>query len=284
MGCLKLQYYTEQEPFFLKVSKPDKESGTKGVQGFLSVDPLASRAPGWSPYRAFFCNPIRFNDPLGLFEGDYYDQKGKYLGTDNIDDKKVYVVTNKDEAKSIKKTNKAGGSINLSDVTSAIELPSKTIRSEMVKVAEEDKKEPFREYGGIFGTDAEGNDKVIWANPGAKADPSKVTEATIDVFDAANSAEKGTLSTYSGTFHSHPSGSVTIGPPSEPGMTTIGGTSTTYSFLQAPSDQDIKNAASRTYMTGNSYVLGTGNNTVSIYNGSGVQATFPLDKFGTVGK
>jgi hypothetical protein len=154
----------------------------------------------------------------------------------------------------------------------------------MVNVVGEDKNESFREYGGIFGTDASGNDNVIWANPGDKADPSIVTEATIDVFDAANPDEKGTLSTYSGTFHSHPSGSVSIGPPSEPGMTTIGGTTTTYSFIQTPSDRDIQNAAGRTYMTGNSYVLGTGNNTVYIYNGSGVQATFPLDKFGTVGK
>jgi len=35
----------------------------------------------------------------------------------------------------------------------------------------------------------------------------------------------------------------------------------------------------RGLVTGNSYVLGTGNNTVYIYNGKGTQATFPLSKF-----
>lgn len=35
---------------------------------WLSLDPMASSAAGWSPYRAFFDNPIIFSDPLGLFE------------------------------------------------------------------------------------------------------------------------------------------------------------------------------------------------------------------------
>ncbi len=35
---------------------------------WLSLDPMAGSAPGWSPYRAFFDNPILFNDPSGLFE------------------------------------------------------------------------------------------------------------------------------------------------------------------------------------------------------------------------
>ncbi|SIT14307.1 RHS repeat-associated core domain-containing protein [Belliella pelovolcani] len=32
------------------------------------VDPLASQAPGWTPYRFGFNNPIRYIDPNGLFE------------------------------------------------------------------------------------------------------------------------------------------------------------------------------------------------------------------------
>jgi RHS repeat-associated protein len=251
---------------------------------WLSVDPMSDERRWVSPYSYCQNNPIGRIDPTGALDGDFYDQKGKYLGTDGIDDGKVYVVTNKDEAKAIKKTDKSGGTTNSSDVSSAVTLPSKSVRLEMLKVVDEDKKDPFREYGGIFGTDASGNEKVIWANPGDKADPSKDSEATMDVFDAANPDEKGTLITYSGTFHSHPSGSVSIGPPSEIGMETYGGTTKTYFFIQEPSDRDIQNAACRTYMTGNNYVIGTGNNTVYIYNGSGVQATFPLDKFGTVGK
>ncbi|MCC5922082.1 MAG: RHS repeat-associated core domain-containing protein [Cyclobacteriaceae bacterium] len=38
------------------------------ISKFLSVDPLADQAPGWTPYRFGFNNPIRFLDPNGLFE------------------------------------------------------------------------------------------------------------------------------------------------------------------------------------------------------------------------
>jgi RHS repeat-associated protein len=143
----------------------------------------------------------------------------------------------------------------------------------------------FREYGGIFGTDATGQEKVIWAKPGETADPSKVSAATIDMFDAADPSEKGTLKTYAGTFHSHPSGTVTVGNnPSPNSGSTIGGSSTVYSFDQPPSTADIKKAIARTFVTGNNYVLGMGSKTVYIYNGSGVIATFPLNLFGSVGK
>ena len=57
-----------------------------------SVDPKAADAPAWSPYRAFFCNPIRYSDPDGRWEwdatGNLVAQKGdqsyslaKFLGT-----------------------------------------------------------------------------------------------------------------------------------------------------------------------------------------------------------
>lgn len=35
---------------------------------FTTVDPLADKEPGWSPYRAFYCNPINFTDPTGMLE------------------------------------------------------------------------------------------------------------------------------------------------------------------------------------------------------------------------
>jgi RHS repeat-associated protein len=39
------------------------------VSVWLSVDPLAEDAPGWTPYRYCFQNPIRLIDPDGRFEG-----------------------------------------------------------------------------------------------------------------------------------------------------------------------------------------------------------------------
>jgi RHS repeat-associated protein len=256
-----------------------------GLGIWLSVDPLASKYPSLSPYAYCANNPIKYIDPDGRSFGDFYDQKGKYLGTDGINDGNVYIVTNKTDAKAISKANKSGGTTNLSNVSSAVALPSKSIRSEMSKVVGKDSEDSFREYGGVFGTDVSGNEKLVWANPGARVDPSKSKEATIDVFDAANPSEKGTLSSYAGTFHSHPSGTVTVGQSSgTSGMTTIGGTSTTYSFNQFPSPEDINSAGRRSFVTGNNYVFGTGNKTVYIYNGNGIQATFPIDKFGTVGR
>ena len=40
----------------------------KGVQEFSRVDPLADAAPGWTPYRYGFNNPVNYIDPDGLFE------------------------------------------------------------------------------------------------------------------------------------------------------------------------------------------------------------------------
>jgi RHS repeat-associated protein len=56
------------------------------------IDRKAADAPGWSSYRAFFCNPIRYTDPDGQWEwdanGNLVAQKGdnsysmaKFLGT-----------------------------------------------------------------------------------------------------------------------------------------------------------------------------------------------------------
>lgn len=68
---------------------------SKGLFRWLSVDPLASEEPGWSPYRAFFCNPLRYTDPTGLLETEVtQNEDGTYtvVGAENDGDNNIYVV------------------------------------------------------------------------------------------------------------------------------------------------------------------------------------------------
>jgi hypothetical protein len=76
---------------------------SKGLFRWLSADPLASEAPGWSPYRVFFCNPIRYTDPTGLLESTdvTLNPNGTYtvVNAKNDGDNNVYVVNNETEQK-----------------------------------------------------------------------------------------------------------------------------------------------------------------------------------------
>lgn len=51
----------------LKVAYRNPLLDKKGVQRFLSVDPLASNMPSWSPYNYTMNNPIKLIDPDGRF-------------------------------------------------------------------------------------------------------------------------------------------------------------------------------------------------------------------------
>ena len=57
------------------------------VGRFLSVDPMADKAPNWTPYRYCFDNPVNLVDPTGLWETDYVDENNKLLAhtEDGID-------------------------------------------------------------------------------------------------------------------------------------------------------------------------------------------------------
>lgn len=58
------------------------------VARWWSVDPLASNAPNWSPYRAFYCNPLKFVDPTGMFEDNYgLDKDGNITFLSKTEDK-----------------------------------------------------------------------------------------------------------------------------------------------------------------------------------------------------
>ena len=62
---------------------------------FHTADPEAEANSSFSPYHFSGNNPMRFIDINGMNFGDYYNINGEYLGTDNIDDKKVYIADRK---------------------------------------------------------------------------------------------------------------------------------------------------------------------------------------------
>jgi len=62
---------------------------------WLSVDPLANKYFGWSPYNYTLNNPLVFVDPDGMDVGDYYDENGNKVGNDGIDDGKAYIANKK---------------------------------------------------------------------------------------------------------------------------------------------------------------------------------------------
>ena len=59
---------------------------------WLSVDPMSDKYPSLSPYVYCANNPIKLVDPNGEEFGDYFNQYGKYLGTDNVDNGKVLII------------------------------------------------------------------------------------------------------------------------------------------------------------------------------------------------
>lgn len=124
---------------------------------------------------------------------------------------------------------------------------------------------------------AEGTQRVVEAAPGPKTEPGVGNMATITPGQAANPNENGILAVEQGSYHVHPKGRRVETTSNGMG----GGTRTERDFVQTPTDPQDYNEA-RNY-TSHSYVLGARSGTVTIYNGNGNVATFPLKKFISIG-
>ena len=99
-----------------------------------------------SPYCAFDNNPIFFTDPSGAAtEGDYYGKDGKWIGKDEHDDDKVYVVDNASDVKY-----KENGLIDKLGTTNKEEL--KITHTQFKMLAGLASKEDYSNKDAIFAT------------------------------------------------------------------------------------------------------------------------------------
>ncbi len=262
------------------------------IMRFTTPDPLAEKYYSISPYAYCGNNPIMRIDQDG--RADFW-LNGEVIGNDGVNDQKIYVIKTTKKSFESNTDKVAGAGLSNEDQKATVDFiktnsgkteafqnngiaytnsigieSSANNRQAMVNEVSQDNGRGGtsdannREYGGTIS-----NGVVRVETSGDVANPSIQSEASISLTYIAGISR----------FHSHPSGTVVEGSTSvnTTGATSsVGGTTTTYSFNQFPSSRDIQNAGSSV-----NYVFGRSDGKVYIYTSSGVQAVIPMKLFVT---
>ena len=240
---------------------------------WLSVDPMADKYPSISPYIYCMWNPINMVDPNGREVADFYNLKGEWIGTDGIEDGRIFLVTNESDVSMILKNGENCDiqTTQVSDVKSAIELPSVKLREDMLStLIKNDNSNPYREYGGLV--IGEINPTIAWAKPGPEFQYGE--SAHINTFDLQ---DRDILIKHSDDcaqkwrFHSHPSGIRWKG-------------NNYWQITQVPDSYDIANMAISRPTSGYAFQFGMRSGMVNIYNGDGLQASISFELFNNIGR
>ncbi len=246
---------------------------------WLSVDPMADKYPGISPYSYCAWNPVKLVDPDGREIGDFYGKSGQYLGNDGKNDGKVYVMRNGEDALcgtwdlfiAKKKVQAHSGNSEYFDKHSEIYdnfisiLPLDMLAEAYAAIQDDGTGGTCdannREYGGY--ANAEG---TAWERLDIRSEIGNPQEGDIPIPGLEYNRIR---------FHSHPSGTRSTGKPYavDPWKTTFteGKIGETYSWVQTPSTADINRAGNTT-----NYVFGMRDKTLSVYDNRGIQATIRL--------
>ena len=167
---------------------------------WLSVDPMSDKYPSISPYAYCAWNPVKLVDPDGREFGNYYSESGALLGTDGINDGKVYIVPFKEGQKKVK-----NGEYDVEKY----ELPTIQVREQMCDYLESsDNENNLREYGGAIWEyeDDSQNQELRCASPGPIW--SGGSYGSIDVMEYGNDEYNASGKKPLTYFHSHFSGKI----------------------------------------------------------------------------
>ncbi|MBK8148037.1 MAG: hypothetical protein IPK58_07410 [Acidobacteria bacterium] len=226
----------------------------------------------WNRYSYSINNPLRFTDPTGMVAGDFYNLEGNHIGTDGVDDGRIYIVTDNRKADEIEKTKAP----YKGTVESKVEIPNKEVISRIndavsrsnnsaftAALAKGEKASGGFAEAGLSWKTTDGKVEILNAPDGAVSDP-RIKDGTASISLPGDA---------DGKAHVHQSGKIeksdapTGIDSSSNTVSVLGGktvTTTTSSFVQMPSKVDIANA-----LPGTNIVVGAANKTVYFYKSSG---------------